>query len=68
MEEEFLKKELASKEKKRNIHWKAEQLQAPTFIARTEEISNMTGRNAVSDMREKFLYLEYEKVVRINVG
>lgn len=54
--------------KKKNIHWKTEQPQALTFTARTEEISNMTGRNAVSDMREKFLYLEYEKVVRINVG
>ena len=53
--------------KKRNIHWKTEQLKALTFIARTEEISNMTGRNAVSDMLEKFPYLEYEKVVRINI-
>ena len=53
--------------KKKNILWKTEQLQALTFIARTEKISNMTGRNAVSDMLEKFPYLEYEKVVRINI-
>lgn len=61
-----LKKELDSKEKK-NIHWKTEQPQALTFTARTEEISNMTGRNAVSDMLEKFPYLEYEKAARINI-
>lgn len=53
--------------KKKNIHWKTEQPQALTFTARTEEISNMTGSNAVGDMLEQFPYLENEKVARINI-
>ena len=65
--EKELRKELDSK-KKKNINWKAvEQLQALTFMACTEEIANITGCNAVSDMLEKFPYLEYEKVVRMNI-
>lgn len=44
--ERNLKRNWTAREKK-NIHWKAEQLQVLTFIACTEEISNMTGRDAV---------------------
>lgn len=43
------------------------ELQALTFMTHTEEIANITGRNAVSDMLEKFPYLENEKVVRMNI-
>ena len=57
-------KELLKEINKKVVNWKAVlQLQKLTFPMRSEAISNIMGRSAVSGMLQRFPYLEHEKVV-----